>query len=178
MPDALTFLRSDHRNAEKAFVLFDATEDAGTRIDLVHRIIHALSIHAAIEEERFYPRVREAPGGDGLIDESMAQHQAVKELLAALDGMEANDPELVTTVHRLRDEVTEHVQLEETTVFPAIAGILDESTLFELGEQLEKAAAHAPTRPHPHAPAAAPLNLPLNCAAAVVDKLRDTTRST
>jgi hypothetical protein len=58
--DAITMLREDHRSVEKLFKRF---EDAGPRAfvekrKLVDRIIEELSVHAAIEEQVFYPVTR------------------------------------------------------------------------------------------------------------------------
>ena len=52
-------------------------------------ICRALSVHAQIEEEIFYPAVRKVIGDDGLMDEALAEHAEAKELIAEIQGMKA-----------------------------------------------------------------------------------------
>src|SRR5215204_6853952 len=63
-PDAIRVLTDDHREVEELFVRFEKT-GAGAqkrRQDIVQRIIEALSVHASIEEEIFYPAARRIAG--------------------------------------------------------------------------------------------------------------------
>ena len=60
-PDAIRVLTDDHRDVEELFVRFEKTGEGAhkRRSDLVERITEALSIHASIEEEIFYPAARD-----------------------------------------------------------------------------------------------------------------------
>jgi len=65
MADAITLLRDDHRTVEKLFKSFEkAGENAAvTKKRLVKSMIEELSVHAAIEEQVFYPAVRAEVSG-------------------------------------------------------------------------------------------------------------------
>ncbi len=61
--DAITLLKNDHKTVERLFKQFEKAEKAGddeTKASVVGSIIEELSVHAAIEEQEFYPAVREA----------------------------------------------------------------------------------------------------------------------
>lgn len=172
--DAIDLIEQDHRHVDSLFERFEQTDDQDTKRELVNQMVHELSVHAAIEEEIFYPAVREAlPEGDGLVNESLHEHQEAKELLNDLDGMEPDHPTFDPTVSRLIQEVRHHVEEEETEILPALRDRLDPELLGEMGQELESAKGRAPTRPHPAAPDSPPANKLTGPAAGLVDRIRD-----
>lgn len=95
--DALTFLRADHESVLGMLeVLYGAPSGTGAEMSglrtIVTNLIIAESQHEAIEEQFFWPAVRDAVG-DGLADEAIAQEQAGKKLLQTLEDKEPGDPE-------------------------------------------------------------------------------------
>lgn len=172
--DAVTLLEQDHRTVEGLFRRYESLDgDDEARTQIVREVIRELSIHAAIEEQIFYPAVRDVlAGGDSMTDEALHEHQEAKEALAELDRMEASDPEFDQRVRELIADVRHHVREEETEMLPQLEAAVPRSRLEELGERMESAKATAPTRPHPHAPST-PGNLVAGPAAAVVDRVRD-----
>ena len=58
--DAIAVLKHDHRTVDDLFSRFEKAGPRAyaTKRKLVDRIIRELSIHAAIEEQIFYPAVR------------------------------------------------------------------------------------------------------------------------
>ena len=172
--DAIDLLSRDHRNVESLFDQF-RKGDENTRRSMAESIIRELSIHAAIEEEFFYPAVRKRiPNCDGLVDHSIDEHQEVKEILAALDGLieKAHTKAFAQKMDRLERAVSEHVQEEEGKLFPSVRDGFTKTALGELGTTMNKAKSTAPTRPHPNAPSSPPGNV-VGKAAAVVDRVRD-----
>ncbi|HEX3566765.1 MAG TPA: hemerythrin domain-containing protein, partial [Acidimicrobiales bacterium] len=61
MADAITLLKDDHRSVEKLFKSFEKTGPNAlkTKARLVEGMIRELTVHASIEEQIFYPRVRQ-----------------------------------------------------------------------------------------------------------------------
>ena len=173
--DATRLLEQDHREVEVLFEQFkDATGDTQEKGRIVEQIIKELSVHAAIEEEVFYPAVKDAvPDGEGLVDHSLDEHQEVKELLAELDRMSPGDAGYHQKVEKVISDVSEHVQEEEGEMFPKFREAISASKLEEIGAKLAQAKERAPTRPHPKAPSTPPANTVAGAAAAVVDKARD-----
>jgi hemerythrin superfamily protein len=154
--DAIDLILDDHRTVDHLFDRFEAmdgTEEPDVRREIVREITRELSIHASIEEQLFYPTVREhLPQGDALVEESLDEHQAVKELLAAIEDTDAADPRFDERVTMLIREVRHHVREEEDEILPALRARLPEDVLLDLGGRLAEAKATAPTHPHPLAP--------------------------
>jgi hemerythrin superfamily protein len=173
--DAIDLLEQDHRSVEQLFERYrQATGDTEEKGRIVSEIVRDLSIHAAIEEEIFYPAVRAAvPDGEGLVEHSLEEHQEVKDLLAELDGMDPGDRAFHPKVEKVIADVSEHVEEEESEHFPKLRQAVSANELLEMGAKLAAGKKKAPTRPHPHAPATPPGNVVAARGAAVVDKVRD-----
>src|SRR5919204_5509123 len=173
--DATRLLEQDHREVEELFDQFErATGDTTRKGEVANQIVRELSIHAAIEEEVFYPAVRDAvPDGEGLVDHSLEEHQEVKELLAELEKMDPADSGFHQKMEKVISDVKEHVQEEEGEMFPKLREAISANQLLEIGEKLEKAKKGAPTRPHPLAPNEPPANKMASKPAAMIDKARD-----
>jgi hemerythrin superfamily protein len=174
--DAVDILVEDHRRIEDLFTRYEASTnaDAQTRKALVDEMIRELSMHAAVEEQYFYPAVaKSVADGKDLVDESLHEHQEVKDVLAELDDMGADDSGFDERVHRLMREVRHHAGEEEDEILPKLREAVGESRMMEIGQQLEEAKKISPTRPHPNAPNAPPGNMVAGPIAATVDRIRD-----
>ena len=119
--DACDLLDADHKAVKKMFIDFGAlVEDdapAETKQALVQRICQAVTVHAQIEEEIFYPEVRKAIGDDALIDEALAEHAEVRETIARIGKMKPTNAEYDDTVKQLGKLIDEHVLEEREQVF-------------------------------------------------------------
>lgn len=174
---ATTLLRNDHRTVEGLFKKFEKSGPRAhkSRRSVVDRIIEELSVHAAIEEQLFYPAARaKAPDSESQVLEDLEEHNIVKWTLAALEDLEPTDERFVPRVTVLIENVRHHVEEEEDELFPKVQEAFTRKELDELGAQLEKAKAAAPKRPHPRSPDEPPFNLITGPAAALVDKARET----
>ena len=173
--DAIEMLMRDHREVEQLFSQYEAaTNDPGVAHHAAEEIISKLSVHAAVEEQILYPMLRRVdPAQSGLVDHGLDEHQEIKELLARADGQSATDPEVRQLFMKVKSSVEEHVDEEESKVFPALRNHVDQAELTNLGEKMAKAKTMAPTHPHPNAPNTPPGNLVAGPLAAVADKVRD-----
>jgi hemerythrin-like domain-containing protein len=168
--DAVWVLKEDHKNVSALIQEYFASPSSEVLADIVKE----LSVHAAIEEQHVYPKIREVvPGGDKLADQAIEEHQAVKELLAELDGADGKDPSVTAGVSVLREFVEQHVEEEESALLPELTQHCELEDLKKLGQTLETAKTAAPTHPHPNAPARPPGNAVVGPALAAVDRLRD-----
>jgi hemerythrin superfamily protein len=175
--DAITLLKDDHRTVEELFKRFERAGDAAhaEKRELVGRIVEALSKHAAIEEQLFYPVTRETvPEVRDLALESLEEHHVVKWVLSELDGMDPAAERYDAKVTVLIETVRHHVEEEENDYFPKVRDELGATALENLGEALQNAKQSAPTHPHPRSPDTPPGNLVAGAGAAVVDKVTDT----
>jgi len=141
--DAVEFLMGEHRAVEALFVRFESlrgSNDGAAQEALVANIAAELRVHAEIEEAVFYPAIRRALAeGDELADESLHEHQEVKEVLAEIEGMSADDAHFETRVMTLINDVRHHVNEEEGEILPKLRLSLGERTLQALGEELQTA---------------------------------------
>jgi hemerythrin superfamily protein len=170
-PDAIRVLTDDHREVEELFRRFEKTGDGAhkRRQDLVQRITEALSIHASIEEEIFYPAARRILADSGDVLEALEEHHLVKLTLAELEMMDPSHERYGAKVTVLIENVRHHVEEEEGQLFPTIRKRADAAQLRELGDQLRAAKGTAPTRPHPEAPDTPPGNLVAQVLTAPLD---------
>lgn len=115
--DAIKLLKDDHREVEGWFKDYEKLEDEGEKQALVERICQALTVHARIEEEIFYPAAREAIEDDDLLDEAEVEHASAKQLIAELQAMSPDDRLYDAKVKVLGEYVQHHVEEEEGEMF-------------------------------------------------------------
>lgn len=119
--NAVDLLDADHKAVKKMFIDYNALcEDAApaaTKRALAEKICQALTVHAQIEEEIFYPAVRQATGDNPLLDEALAEHAAAKEVIAQVRRMKASDDNYDATVQHLAKLIDEHVLEEREQMF-------------------------------------------------------------
>jgi ferritin-like metal-binding protein YciE/hemerythrin superfamily protein len=119
-PEATQLLMEDHRTVLGWFRWYEQAPDSATRNVLVRRICGALRAHMAGEERWLYPAAREALGDGDLVERSIREHQAAKDLMTEL-AQEPASVEQAAYVARLREEIQTHVLEEETELFPRLA---------------------------------------------------------
>src|SRR3954447_12447724 len=174
--DALTLLRDDHRSVAQLFKQFESAGDNAhvEKRRIVDRIIEELSMHAAIEEQVFYPVTRAAVTGiEDIVLESLEEHHIVKWTLSELEGLDPTEERFVAKVTVLIESVRHHVKEEETEFFPKVRKAMSRAALKDLGEALASAKKSAPTHPHPRSPDTPPANAVANVIAGVVDRVGD-----
>jgi hemerythrin superfamily protein len=64
--DAITLLKQDHEKVRQMFEEFEKA-DEDRKFELAAEICQALTVHATIEEEIFYPQVRESIEAEDLM---------------------------------------------------------------------------------------------------------------
>ena len=175
--DAITMLKEDHKAVERLFKRFEKAGDRAfaEKRRLADQIVEALSRHAAIEEQVFYPVARATvPGTEDIVLESLEEHHIVKWVLSELDGMDAAAERFDAKMTVLIENVRHHVEEEEDEFFPKVRAELDRKMLAEVGRALEAAKELAPTHPHPRSPDTPPGNLAAASGAGMVDRISDT----
>jgi hemerythrin-like domain-containing protein len=136
---AINVLTDDHNRVRGLFRYFAQLEGAGPtaeKISVAQDICKELMIHAAIEEELFYPAARIALGGDSeLINEAEVEHGAAKYLIRQLLETDKDDVRLNAKVTVLDEYVKHHLGEEEKKIFPKIKR--SQLDLAVLGEALQ-----------------------------------------
>ena len=137
---AIELLKQQHREVDGLFQRIKSTT-GDERIALLGKVAEALTIHAALEEQYFYPFARQQ-GVDGLIDESFQDHAEVKRLLSEILQMKQTDPGLEGLCLRLERMVTEHVSQEESALLPKVQSLANEEDLDSMREEMQQAIDH------------------------------------
>jgi len=135
--DAIALLKEDHRTVEKLFKDFESAKGDGRKEALAQQICLELSVHAAIEEEIFYPAC-EGKVEEDLLKESYVEHDAAKVLIAEITaGQGADDEFFDAKVKVLQEEIEHHVEEEEKRLEGLFAQARKaDLDLDALGEQL------------------------------------------
>ena len=155
--DAIALLKTDHGAVKKLFAQEEklAKHDGHQKYDgqekreIFSQIKAALEVHATIEEEIFYPAVKEARSENvkDEVREGYEEHTQIKSLLAQISSITPADETYDMKIKVLKEDVEHHVKDEEGEMFPDAKKFLGEKRLAELGAQLEarkKELAHNP----------------------------------
>jgi Hemerythrin HHE cation binding domain len=183
MADAFEILAHDHAEVKQMLTQLqlgamrqgDAGADQLTqRKRLAEQLIIEESRHEAVEEMYFWPAVREhLLNGDELADTAIGQEDEGKEVLDRLGKLDAGDPEFERLLAQFTRAGREHIDYEETQVWPELRAALTAEQSQEIGSKMEAAKKTAPTRPHPHAPSSPGALKATGPVAAAADKARD-----
>ncbi|MBP2707887.1 hemerythrin domain-containing protein [Microbispora sp. RL4-1S] len=180
MADVFEVLSHDHREVERMLAeLESGTAPAGLdgpelRGKMVEQLIIEESKHEAVEEEYFWPAVRElVPDGDRLADHAVEEEQAAKQVLDDLLGLEAGEAKFEELLSGFIADAREHIAYEEKTVWPQLRSVIGTDRAAELGKKLVEGKKTAPTRPHPHTPPKPGVLKTAGRAVAAADRLRD-----
>src|ERR1700733_9442881 len=127
--NAITLLKADHAAVKKLFAQEQkATKQSDEKKQSIFdQINDALTVHATIEEEIFYPAVKKA----------YEEHQQVKNLLAKISNISPDDESWDMKIKVLKEDVEHHVKEEESEMFPDAKKFLGEKRLNELGAELQ-----------------------------------------
>ncbi len=173
--DALAVLKKDHQTVEKLFARFEKNPSKA----IADRFVRELSIHAAVEEQLFYPALRRAADqmdldeADEKVLEALEEHHVAKWLLSEIEKIHEHDERFVPKCKVLIESVRRHVKEEEGSLFRIARRLFNRTQLGELGKLMQKAKKVAPTRPHPRAPDEPPANILAGGLAAILDRGRD-----
>src|SRR5215213_953417 len=117
---ALDLLEEDHIQVDDLFEKYEQLDNAEEKKELALKICLALRVHAQIEEEIFYPAVRDAIENTDRLDEAIVEHAAAKQLITEIEGMDAGDELYDAKVTVLNEQVLHHIEEEEDELFPEV----------------------------------------------------------
>jgi hemerythrin superfamily protein len=133
--DAIALLRADHKTVSGLFAAYEKSRSASKKRLLVAQICAELTAHARIEEEIFYPAVKQALKDKELVPEATVEHATLKSLIAQVEGVEPDGEMFDAKIKVMSEYVKHHVKEEQNEMFPKVkASKLD---LAALGAQME-----------------------------------------
>lgn len=133
--NAIDMLKQDHRLVEELFQAIEETDDASEREELFVELADALAVHAALEENIFYPACNSEETEDTLL-EALQEHLQAKRLLADLLDMDPMNEVFMAKISVLKEAIRHHVEEEEGEVMPAARRLLGDDMLMALGNEM------------------------------------------
>lgn len=120
--EVLGLLLDDHKKTKKLFKDFENEKSEAAKEKIAREVCRDLTAHTTIEEEIFYPFLREQnPEAFGdLLNEALVEHASAKELIAQIQSMSMKDDLYEAKVTVLGEYVAHHVKEEEEELFPKI----------------------------------------------------------
>lgn len=137
MSDAITMLKDDHRKVEKAFKKYEKMSDGDyeKKKELADHICDELTVHMKLEEEIFYPAVKEGiKSAEDIVNEGVVEHSGAKVLISEIQGMKGNEELFDSKVKVLAEQIEHHVKEEEGEMFPKVQN--SKLDTVELGKEM------------------------------------------
>jgi hemerythrin-like domain-containing protein len=136
--NAITMLTEDHREVERLLDELEPTTERAikTRGELFVRLKEALTVHEVIEEEIFYPALREHPKAKDIVLEAYEEHNVVDSILGELDRLPVDDETWGAKAKVMIENLRHHIEEEEKEMFPTARRVFDGDELEELGRRM------------------------------------------
>ena len=141
--NALELLKEDHDQVKAAMSELGETESAEGREALFNDLRRDLEVHEVIEEEIFYPALREHPRAKEIVLEDYEEHHVVDTLLQELSALSFDDETWGAKAKVMIENVEHHIEEEEGEMFEQARAVFDGSELDELGERMAARKAEA-----------------------------------
>jgi hemerythrin-like domain-containing protein len=136
--DAIQMLKADHDKVKDLLDRLEKTTERGekTREELFATIKGELTVHETIEEEIFYPALKEHPKAKELVLEAYEEHQVVDTVMAELEGLDVTDETWGAKATVMKENVEHHIEEEEQEMFKQARQVFDKAELEELGARM------------------------------------------
>ena len=138
--NALTLLKDDHDDVKKLLEKADDTTERAikTRAALLHEIGVKLTAHEKIEEEIFYPALKEHPKAKDIVLEGYQEHHVVDLLMAELKDLDEDDETWGAKFAVMKENIEHHIEEEEGEMFTKARAAFSADELEQLGEQMQE----------------------------------------
>ena len=139
---ATDVLKKQHKEVLGLFKQMEKTEEPNERRRLLDEITDALKAHSELEEEIFYPAIREsgAKKAEELVLEALEEHHVVDLVLAEAPEIDPEAESFAAKMTVLKELVEHHIEEEETEMFK-LASRLGEDEAKDLGRRMEEQSA-------------------------------------
>jgi hemerythrin superfamily protein len=119
---ATDLLREDHATVRDLFDQYEEVGDSGDaeKIRVFEKIRKAITVHAEIEEEIFYPAIAQIDDekAQDIVAEAREEHKVVRTLIDEIADLEPDDEQFDAKMKVLMENVLHHAKEEEKEMFP------------------------------------------------------------
>ncbi|HEX9173296.1 MAG TPA: hemerythrin domain-containing protein [Telluria sp.] len=137
-PTITDMIRFDHSHVMVTFHQYTRDKKPSVKKALAETICTAVEIHAKLEEEIFYPALRELFPDESVLSKSEPEHDEMRRHIATLRATDAADPQHDKVMLALMREIIHHVADEETVLLPEAEQRMSQARLCELGAQMTR----------------------------------------
>jgi hemerythrin superfamily protein len=137
--DAMSLLKDDHQKVKKLLAELESTTERGvkTREELFTKVKQELVVHEAIEEEIFYPALKEHPKTKEIALEGYEEHHVVDTVMAEIEGVAYDDEKWGAKFSVMKENLEHHIEEEEGEMFKQARQVFDQDELTQLGESMK-----------------------------------------
>jgi hemerythrin superfamily protein len=140
--NAIDILTHDHRKVDGLIAVLENLSGADTNSNAPNETFiqfrDNFMIHGQVEEQIFYPALKENPETASLVEHAVDEHQEVKQLLAQMETLAPNSDEFQRLLKKAKDDIQHHVEEEESEMFVKARHVLGEQKMEELGRQIKQ----------------------------------------
>jgi hemerythrin superfamily protein len=137
-PTITDMIRFDHSHVMVTFHQYTRDKRPSVKKALAETICDALEIHAALEEEFFYPVMRPKAHDEKVMDKSVPEHDEMRRVISEIRRSDPASSHYDELVFELMRDVQHHVADEETVLLPEAEEVLSKDRLSELGAQMTR----------------------------------------
>lgn len=138
--DILQLLKADHDKVKEIISTLCETSTTAikTQIKLFNTLKDELELHEKIEETIFYPVLKKHQETKDLVLEAFEEHHVVDLILEELEKIEPKEEDWKPKLTVLKENLEHHIKEEESELFPKTKKLLDQATLNEMGQEMQK----------------------------------------
>jgi hypothetical protein len=138
--DAVALLKKDHDEVKKIMEKLDKTTERGvkTREELFSKLRSEMTIHETIEEEIFYPALKEHPKAKELVLEGYEEHHVVDLIMGEISQTPYDDETWAAKFSVMKENIEHHIEEEEGEMFKQARDVFSKSEMEELGARMEE----------------------------------------
>ena len=136
--DALSLLKADHDKVKKMLTEGEETTERAekTRTELFDKLKDEMMIHERIEEEIFYPALKDHPKTKEITLEAYEEHHVVDMVMAEIEGVPYDDEVWGAKFKVMKENIEHHIEEEENEMFEQARQAFSREELEALGEQM------------------------------------------
>jgi hemerythrin-like domain-containing protein len=137
--DAVQLLKQDHDKVKRILEDLDSTTERGvkTREELFTKVKRELEVHESIEEEIFYPALKQHPKSKELVLEAYEEHHVVNMVMAEIGDVPFDDETWGAKCTVMKENVEHHIEEEEGEMFKQARQVFSREELEELGVRMQ-----------------------------------------
>jgi hemerythrin-like domain-containing protein len=138
--NAIKLLEDDHKDLKQLMEQGEDTTERAvkTRAAVLQELAAKLTAHEKIEEDIFYPPLKEHPKAKDIVLEGYQEHHVADLIMAELKDMDEDDERWGAKFKVLKENIEHHIEEEEGEMFKTARSVFSSEELEELGERMEQ----------------------------------------